>query len=223
MSLVPRTVAEKIQFFQTRLPKWAEVAEQIGSTPEQIDSLEASVAAARTALAEQREAQNKARIATDKLRLALKKMAAEGSAVIARARVTAQSSGDPLVYGLASIPLPRKGSPLDTPGMPYGFELQLYQNGALELRWECDNPEGASGTLYEIYRSDRPDGEFAYIGNTGIKKFVDAKIPRGTSRVTYRIQAARSTKVGTSAFFSVNFGGVGVGGAIVPHAPRLAA
>ncbi len=223
MSLVPRTVAAKIEFFQTRLPKWADVAEQIGSTPEQIDSLEASVAAARTALAEQREAQNKARVATDKLRLALKKMATEGSAVIARARVTAQSSGDPLVYGLASIPLPRKGSPLGTPGTPWGFELQLHPNGALELRWECDNPENAGGTLYEIYRRDQPGGEFTYLGNTGIKKFVDAKIPGGASQVTYRIQAARSTKVGASAFFTVNFGGVGVGGAIVPHAPRIAA
>src|SRR5690606_33934229 len=105
------------------------------------------------------------------------------------------------------------------------FQVQLEQNGMLELSWDCDNPSGAAGTVYEIFRSDSGyDGPFTYLGNTGVRKFVDAKIPAGVTRVTYKIRAVRSTKVGSCAYFGVSFGGVGIAIArTVPNAPRLAA
>ena len=224
MSLVPRTVTRKIEFFEAHLARWAEVATEIGSTPEEIASLEARVAAARAAYTEQYQIQQKARSATLKLRIALAKMSTEGGAVIARARAKAKGTGDRSVYVLASIPRPAKGSPLAQPGTPYAFEVQLFE-GALKIAWKCDNPEGASGTIYEIYRSDRPHAPFDYLGNTGIRTFTDATIPAGASRITYKIRAARSTKVGASATFNVVFAGDGksIGGVIVPNTPRLAA
>jgi hypothetical protein len=224
MSLVPRTVADRIQYYETQLPAWANVAEAIGSTPEEIAAVQDITADAREAYAQQQAAQAAAQAATIRLRNALAKMQTLGSAVIVRARVKAQTSGDPAVYSMARIPVPEKGSPLAEPGTPSGFKVQLQQDGTLELGWTCENPAGSSGTIYEIFRSDAgPGGRFAYIGNTGAKKFTDARIPAGASQVTYKLQAVRSTKVGACAFFNVNFGGVGVGGAVVPNAPRLAA
>ena len=50
------------------------------------------------------------------------------------------------------------------------------------------------------------DGAFTDIGRTGKRRFVDDTLPMGCSRVTYKVQAVRSTAEGQCATFNVNIG-----------------
>ena len=131
-----------------------------------------------------------------------------GAGIIRQVHVKATSAGDS-VYSLAQIPSPATPSPLPAPGKPTDFSITLDALGALSLKWKCANPKGSSGTMYQIWRRIGPDGEFTHVGGSGTKRFVDETLPAGSTRVTYQIQAVRSTAVGPLARFDVNFGVMG--------------
>ncbi len=59
---------------------------------------------------------------------------------------------DPEVYSFAQIPPPAVPGAVPPPGTPFDFRTALLQNGAVELKWKCQNPAGASGTIYEVTR-----------------------------------------------------------------------
>jgi hypothetical protein len=99
-----------------------------------------------------------------------------------------------------------KRSPMAPPGKPDDFRVTLWVDGSIELRWKCANPVGAHGTMYQVSRRIG-DGPLAYLASSGKKKFRDATIPEGASRLTYQVQAVRSTAVGPVAEYVVNFGG----------------
>jgi hypothetical protein len=51
--------------------------------------------------------------------------------------------------GLATRPTP---APRPAPGTPNRFAVALAGDGALTLKWKCNNPRGASGTMYQVWR-----------------------------------------------------------------------
>jgi hypothetical protein len=116
-------------------------------------------------------------------------------------------------------------TPRPAPGKAYEFNATLMGDGSLDSKWKCNNPPGAAGTIYQIFRRTGAAGEFEYLGGVGERKFHDTTIPAGTATVTYKIQAVRSTAVGDWAEFNVNFGMSAGGGmtASVEPAPKLAA
>ncbi len=93
------------------------------------------------------------------------------------------------------------------------------------MTWKCANPAGTSGTSYMVWRRIGAD-QLAFLGATGLKKFVDATIPAGTVTATYQVQAFRSTMAGAWAQFNVNFttdiGGV-TSAAVAPASAKIAA
>ena len=209
MRTVPPTVSDKITFYQAHLAVWTEHADAIGTSPEAVEALEALTTAAFDAVAEQRRAQEKAQSATLKAQMAVEALSAAGATIIAGIRATASRNGDG-VYQLASITPPAKPAPIGPPGTPTSFTSRLLNEGAIELKWKCPNPAGATGTIYQVWRRIDSLGEtaFAYIGGTGTRKFVDATLPAGTGSVTYQLQAVRSTQAGPWAQYNVTFGGV---------------
>ena len=110
------------------------------------------------------------------------------------------------MYPLAQIPAPAVPSPVGPPGTPFDFTVALQQTGAVTLRWKCNNPVGASGTVYEVRRRVGGTGTFGFLANVGTRSFTDETIPGGSNGVTYQITATRSTRRGTPAQFNVNFG-----------------
>ena len=60
--------------------------------------------------------------------------------------------------------------------------------------------------MYQVYRRLGSEGEYAFLGASGKKKFTDATVPTGTRFVSYRIIAVRSTARGDVAEFPVNLG-----------------
>lgn len=211
MSLVPDDKRGKIQFFQTKLPRWAENAEQIGLSSEQVAEMNALTADALEAWRAQRLAQNAARVATSRLHLALDKMMNTGAAMIGLVRAKAKTSGEQ-VYVLSAIPAPSRPSPIGEPGQPEGFAAKLLQVGWIELRWKCKHPKGAVGTMYKVERAvqlagETTWGEFVYLGDSGKKKFLDTTVPAGTQSIIYRVRARRSTKTEPEATHFMRLGG----------------
>jgi hypothetical protein len=212
MSVVPRDIVAKIQFFESREAGWQNRAAQIGSSPAEVAALAEKTAAARAAYDAQRRARNAAKDATLALRLAVAAMAGAGGQIIRKVRARAAADGDG-VYALASLPAPAAPSPVPPPGRPTNFAVELAAGGALTLKWTCDNPRGARGPIYQVSRRTGTTGPFAVVGATGTKRFLDDTLPAGAASVTYRVVAMRTTVHGPEARFTVNFGVTGAGGA----------
>lgn len=204
MGLIPNSRSGKVQFYFSRLPAWAQHATAIGTTTQAVTDLQTKTEAAQAALTAQEEAKAAAELATVAADEAVAAMAHAGAVIIQHIRGKAMESGSQ-VYQLAQIPPPAKPSPKGEPGAPYAFKVTLEQNGALTLTWKCDNPPGATGTIYQLWRKIG-GGDFEYIGGCGSRRFVDSTVPPGSANVTYQMQAVRSTVVGPWAQFNVNFG-----------------
>ena len=125
MRLVPKDKVGKIEFCESRLGKWAENADEIGTTPEMVALLADSTGEARAAFDEQQRAQSAAQAATLKLDNAIKKMQTQAATIVVYVRAKASVTGDRGVYALASIPVPAKPSPIAAPGTPTGFSAKL--------------------------------------------------------------------------------------------------
>jgi type II secretory pathway pseudopilin PulG len=205
MRLVPRKVADKIQFCQTHLDLWQEHPEEIGTTIEAVNDLQAKMEAARAAYRAQQEAYAAAQSATLALKIVLDEMSSANSAIIMQIRGKARMAGAD-VYPLAGIPIPQKASTTPPPGNPYSFSVRLDGTGALRLKWKCDNPRGTTGTMYLVSRQIGENEGFVPLGTAGGKEFIDNTIPAGTAAVLYKVQAIRSTAVGNAALFPVSLG-----------------
>lgn len=222
MGLLPQSINGKIQFFEAHLPYWTTNAVAIGSSAPEVAAIEAKTEAARAALIAQEAAQDTAKTRTSEMRQAVEALVSAGSDLIKKVRAKAATDGD-VIYNLANIPAPATPSPKGPPGQARDFKLQLNADGSVTTTWKCDNPPGATGTLYQLFRKVE-GGEFTYMGGTGSKAFVDTTIPAGVSSLTYQIQAVRSTAVGPWAQFNVNFGTGGGSMTITESTPtKLAA
>ena len=224
MGLLPENHAARIAWFQTRITLWTTNATAIGTTTTQVTDVQTKATAAAAALAAQETAQNAAKAATQALFDAMSALTNSGMTVIEQVRTKARSAGEG-VYPLANIPAPATPAPVGPPGTPNNFAAELSQDGSLELTWKCSNPVGCIGVVYQVWRRTTPEGEFAYLGGAGEKKFVDATIPAGSSQLTYKIQAVRSSSIGPWATFNVTFGteSNGTVTASVVTAPKIAA
>lgn len=220
MGIVPETRLGKIEFYEAHTlagGPWAANAANIGLTPAAVTALGTLTTQARAAFNAAEAARQAAKTATqnfyDKVR-AMHSGAGAGQDMIDTIRLWAESKNDPNVYTLAQIPPPATPGTTPPPGTPLDFTVGLLQNGALELKWKCNNPSGTQGTVYEVKRKDGSGagGAFNYVGSTGVKNFTDETVVSGTASVTYQVTAIRSTQRGNPAQFTVSFGVGGGGG-----------
>ena len=228
MSVVPDKITEKIQYFEDRLPAWTANATAIGSSAAEITAMQTKTQAARDAYTAQQAAKVAGEAATTTLHNAFDAMSIAGAGIIEQARKTAKVTGNPEVYALAQIPAPATPTPVGPPGTPSDFAVEVQQDGTVVLTWKCNNPAGAGGTTYNVYRRNDPSGSFEFLGTAGQRKFIDSTIPAGSSNITYQIQGVRSTAIGAFAQFNVNFGfssGGTMTASVTPvlAAPKLAA
>lgn len=229
MAVVPSKPIDKVQFYEDHVAPFTTNAIAIGLTSTECTDLGAKSTAARAAYNAQQSAQQVARAATETFHNTVDTLGTTGAALLKKIRAKAEQTGNPDVYALARIPAPAVPSPRPAPGKPTDLKVTLDGNGALILTWKCPNPVGSSGTIYQIYRAVGSSEDFAYLGGVGTRKYTDSTVPAGATRLTYQIQAARSTAVGLWATFIVSFGsGGGSGAASVESvnaamAPKMAA
>ncbi len=211
MGVVPDSRLGKIEFYEAHAlagGPWAANAAAIGLTPASVTALGTLTTAARTAFNAAEAARQSAKSATQAFYDAVRAMHSgpgAGQDMIDTIRNFAETKNMPNVYVLAQIPPPADPSTAPPPGTPFEFRVSLLQNGALELKWKCNNPSGTQGTIYEVKRSIG-GGALNFVGATGVKSFTDDTLPSGSAPVTYQITAVRSTARGNPAQFTVNFG-----------------
>ena len=221
MPLVPAKKEEKVAFFRARIAPWQTNAVAIGTTGAAVTALDGLVTAAEDAIAAQLVALNAYRTAVETTDTAVAAMAGAGADIISAIR-TAGRTGGATVYELAQIPGPATPAPVPPPGTPYQFKVELLPEGQLVFTWKCNNPAGASGTVYQVYRRDTPTAEPTFLGIAGIRKFIDESVPTGQPQIGYVIQATRSTAIGVEGNFAVRFGTTSAGAmtaSIVETAP----
>jgi hypothetical protein len=205
MPVQPDGNVNKVQFCEQHNPTWLTEATNIGTTTIAVNDLIAKTTAARDAFNAQKSAQDIAKSATNTFNMAVEAMSAACAEIIKSIKTKAGVVGDS-VYSLANIPVPATPTPMGPLGQPSNFKAALTQDGFLETSWKNTNPAGASGAVYQIWRRIGGTGEFDYLGGVGGKKFTDTTIPAGSSQLTYKIQAVRSTSIGPVATFNVTFG-----------------
>ncbi len=215
MSTTPSTRLGKVEFYETRISPWATNALAIGLSVGDVTALGIATGAARVAYNDMIAARTASKSATQlfyNMVTAMHSAPSFGSDMIDTIKNFAQSTDDPNVYVLADIPGPTPPGTVGPPGTPDNFRVVLLQDGAVELKWKCINPEGSVGTQYEIRRSDN-GGAMTLIDVAGTREFVDGTVPSTTNRVMYRITATRSGLRGNPANYSVQFGADGAQGA----------
>lgn len=209
MRIVPKKYVPKILFFKTHLAPWLEHAEQLGIPADQVALLQEQVETARARYNARQAAQQAAETATEAYHNAVDAMNTTGVSLLQQIRARGAVAGRD-IYKMAQIPVPAKKSPVGPPGTPAAFTADLHQDGALLLKWNCDNPPRAAGTVYHISRKithgPAAGPTFTFLAVTGDRKFLDATIPAGTASLIYQVQAIRSTAVGPIATHNVTFG-----------------
>ncbi len=205
-SRVPKSRRGIRDFYRHRAGSWAQRTAELGIDPAQAAELATLVIETEQAYMQQLQAMRTAQGTTLRYNALVKELGAKGAMVIKRIRAHVAYHGGSLAE-LASLAPPDKKSPIGPPGVPYELTTTLAQGGELMLKWQCRHPKGAEGTAYSIFRRIGHDGAWEYVGNTGKKTIIDDRIPPGTTNLTYRIQAFRTTGPGPAAEFNVNFGG----------------
>ena len=222
--IIPSRLQDQLDFFDQHAPVWSANAEAIGLTEAQTSAFASLAAAARASYDAKLAAEEAARIANNVMRETVADARHSASTLIRIIKAFADAEAKPsTVYNLAQIPLPVEPTPLPPPAKPSNLAVELDPtNGALRLRWKAANPAGSSGTSYIIRRRTSPTGEFAFIGATGTKAFVDNTFFAGPDSVQYTVQGQRSDSAGpVSDIFTINFGKAPGGGftATVTSAP----
>lgn len=180
MSVIPESRTDKVAFYNSHIAPWSTSAVLIGTTTQAVTDLQTKVEAAQSKIAEQVAAAQAAKTATMAANNAIKTMADAGADIIKSIRAKAAVSGNS-VYELAEIPAPATPTPVVTLGTPANFKVELGADGALTLKWKCASPR-ASGTIYQVWRSLNGGTDFAYVGGSGSKTFVDSTVPSGAAQ-----------------------------------------
>lgn len=166
-------------------------------------------------------AQRAAKEANEQWRQAKAANRSIATAGVKTVRTFASRSSNPTeVYTLSGVPAPKTPSFGTPPGTPGNVTVALDVNtGALDVRFECNNPPGLSGTVYVVMRAmstaAQPNvfGPFQQIAITSSKRFIDASLIAGTPRIQYIITAQRGSIVGAPSLpVTVSFGRSGGAG-----------
>src|SRR5688500_9876899 len=121
MRVVPKMASKRLSFFQNRLAKWAQNHADIGLTESEVQDVELKLAAAQEAYRARLIARDQAKSAKLALQIAMKNLMNVGGSAIMKVRATARKDGAK-VYPLASVPKPKKRSPIGDPGKPSYFK-----------------------------------------------------------------------------------------------------
>lgn len=183
-------------------------AAAIGITAGQATAFKAAAQAAADAATAQFTAKEAAKSATQIVSTKFNDLEASAAELVRTIRTFAENTHNPGVYAIAQIPPPATPTPLPDPAQPVNVKAELEATtGSITLRWKCTQPEGAAGTSYLVRRKTPAQAEFAFLGVTGGKKFIDDTLTAGPDSVSYTVQAQRADASGpVSDILTVNFG-----------------
>lgn len=188
MSVLSDKRSEVIQFFTQRLASWQANPELIGLTAAQVTELAGLTASASSRYQDALQARQASKDRTLEYHEGADTLRDFGAALIAAIKAFAETSGDPGVYALASIPEPADPSPSAAPAVPTSITLFMRAQGSIEIRWDGSL---AGGTFYEVQRSLNDGTSWSTIASIPARETLDETVPQGTARAYYRIRGVK--------------------------------
>jgi hypothetical protein len=188
MSVLPAKRSELIQFFTQRLSPWQADPTAIGLSIEAVTTLAGMTASASSLYQAALVARQDSKDATSEYYESTDELRTFGAALIAAIKAFAETSGDPGVYALASIPEPADPSPSAPPAVPTNIELSMRTSGSVDISWEGSV---AGGTFYQVQRSLTDGVSWVTITSVPARETLDSGVPNGTPRAYYRIRGVK--------------------------------
>jgi hypothetical protein len=241
---IPSKDSEFLLWVGERSALWSAATTRVGISVETAGEMKSATSAAQAAYTAWTTAQRAAKEANELWRSAKAANRAIATAGVKTVRTFASRSSNPTeVYTLSGVPAPKTPNFGVPPGTPGGVTVALdTSSGALDVRFECNNPPGLSGTVDVVSRASStasaPNvfGPFQQVAITSTKRFIDSSLIAGTPKIQYQITAQRGSVVGAPSLpVIVSFGragnGPGVSYSVVegdaantaPKSPKLAA
>jgi hypothetical protein len=217
---IPSKDTDFLAWVNERASLWNSHFASIGITQAFALEMKTATDASQAAWATMQNARRAAKEATEAWREAKAANRAVASAGVKTIRTFASRAEKPAeVYALSGVPAPKTPNFGVPPGTPGNVTVALDVNtGALDVRFECNNPPGLSGTVYIVNRAAattaQPNvfGPFQQVAITSTKRFTDATLIAGTPRIQYQITAQRGSVVGNPSLpVTVSFGRSGNG------------
>lgn len=204
MPVLPSGTNDRIEWFENRLPAWTGKAAEIGLQADQVAQLQTLTDTARAAYAAAQAARIASKNATLALRTAERKLVTYGSDLIQAVKIFAQTTDNPEVYTIASVPPPSPPTPAGAPTPPTDLSADPNADGTVTLRWKGSV---ANHTFFTVWRKPAGAAAFTQIGSVAAKAFVDASVPAGVPSVAYVVRAQRGMQVSANSDETVvNFG-----------------
>jgi hypothetical protein len=213
MAIVPTRTQDLVNWYSDHALVWQSAFAAIGLSVQQSTAFANMSVQLADKFAAQRAAEAAAKNATQELadtKRDARRLAGDLIAVIKGFAANQPKPNE--IYILADLPVPSTPAPLPPPGRPFEMSVGINPaSGAIQLKWKVVNPAGSSGTTYIVRRRVGATGEFAFVGVTGTKEFIDTTFNAGPDSVQYTVQGQRSTTAGpVSDILTINFGrGVG--------------
>lgn len=205
MAVLPDRVEERIAWFEQRIAAWTASAELIGLQDTQVAQLTPLITAARAAFNAAQAARTAAKNATFTQSNAVRELSAFGGDLIKTIKAFAESSGNPQVYTIASVPAPAPPSPAGPPKAPENVAADPNADGSITIRWAGSM---ANQTFFTVWRKLGSTGTYTQIGAVASKSFIDTQVPAGLASVSYLVRAQRNNIVSPASDVStVQFGG----------------
>jgi hypothetical protein len=216
---IPNKDSEFLLWVGERAALWSANFSRVGLTQDDANEMKAATSASQAAYTNWLNAQRAAKEANEQWRAAKAANRAIATAGVKTVRTFASRSSNPTeVYTLSGVPAPKTPNFGVPPGQPFGAVVTLnVVTGALEFRFECNNPPGLTGTVYLASRRTVSTtgvfGPWTQVAVSSVKRFIDNTVIQGTPAVQYQITAQRGSIVGAPSLpVTVSFGRAGNGG-----------
>lgn len=222
--IIPSNNNDFREWINTRSAAWTENSAAVGITTLQATQMATQATAMDDVWGELEKAKNAYEVARNNWNATKEATYDLGNENVRRIKTFAANSTDPAnVYTLSLIPAPKSPVSNVPPGACTNVVAALDTvTGKLTLRWKCNNPKTATGTVYNIQRRVGTSGTWSLMGVISNKKFID-NAPPTAAVVQYQITAQRGLLLGQpSGPVSVLFG-VGSSGETVITAVKMAA
>jgi hypothetical protein len=233
MSILPNSLNGQIQFCETHAPVWAASPAGVGLTAPQLVILTELTNDARGAFESANAAREASKAATITLRSEVDEMRDYAADLIRQIKAFAELQEDPAaVYAAAQLPLPLPPAPLEAPGKPTDFAVQLNSDGSVTLSWSAANSSASTGAFFTVQRKLPGQAFFTPLGGapgstseTRRPSFTDSTVPASAAGqgAQYIVQGFRGTRTGVASDAYVVQFGIDSGGGLTSASIKMAA
>ncbi len=210
MGVVPSSRIAKVEFYEVHYPIWAVSPTAIGLTAAQVTSLTTLTKAARDAYNAQQTAIDAAKAATEGFHNKVRDMQNLGADLVRGIKTFAETTNNPNVYVLASIPAPAAPTPAGPPVAPDMLGAVMNSDGTIRLTWKGTL---AQRQFFSVWRQLPSQSMPVQITAVAAKVYTDITVPRGLQQVVYSVRAHRDSQTSVpTGNLTVYFGAIPGGG-----------